>query len=83
MMRDNNTAEPATGAWLLTTGEKERSRLVVDGKRIDNAERCTLVVVHELGGSWAWYPHGFGKFGVRLPRTEAVKVAQAILDGAA
>lgn len=55
---------------------------MVDGKRTDNAERCTLVVVHEVGGSWAWYPHGFGKFGVRLPRAEAVKVAQAILDSA-
>jgi hypothetical protein len=83
MIKDNNAAEPATGAWLLTTQEKERSRLVADGRCTDNGERCTLVVVHEAGGSWAWYPHGFGKFGVRLPRAEAVKLARSILDGAA
>jgi hypothetical protein len=76
--QQRTVAEPA-----IMQRQHERSRLVVDGKRTDNAERCTLVVVHEVGGSWAWYPHGFGKFGVRLPRAEAVKVAQAILDSAA
>jgi len=58
----------------------ERSRTTACGRRIDNAERCTVVQVHEVGGTWAWYPHGFGKFGVRLPHAEAVKLARAILD---
>ena len=62
--------------------ENERSRIAVEGKRTDNAELCTLVVVHEVGGTWAWYPHGGAQLGVRLPRTEAVKVARAILDSA-
>ena len=44
-------------AWPLTTREKEHSRVVVEGQRTDNAERCTVVVVHEVGGTWAWYPN--------------------------
>lgn len=63
--------------------DNERSRLAVDGKRTDDGSKCTLVVVHEVGGTWAAYPHGADQLGVRLPRAEAVKVAQAILDGAA
>ncbi len=66
----------------MTTREKERSRVVVDGKRTDNAERCTLVVVHEIGGTWAWYPHGAAQLGVRLPQADAVRMAQKILDDA-
>jgi hypothetical protein len=60
--------------------ENEISRVVVDGKRVDDGDHCTLVVVHErAGGCWAFYPHGFGKFGVRLTKTDAVKVVQEIL----
>ncbi|MGH3933210.1 MAG: hypothetical protein ACRDTF_24915 [Pseudonocardiaceae bacterium] len=68
--------------WPVTHREKERSRLVVDGLRTDVGELCSLVVVHEVGGTWAWYPHGVAQFGVRLSRAEAVKVAQKILDDA-
>lgn len=83
MARNNPDAEPAASGWPLTTAEKERSRLVVDGQRADDGDRCTVVVIHERTGYWGVYPHGFGKFGVRLPRAEAVKLAHAILDGTA
>lgn len=82
MVRESNTAEPATGEWPLTTREKEHSRLVADGQRTDTGERCSLVLVHETGGTWAVYPHGAAQLGVRLPRAEAVKVAHKILDDA-
>jgi len=79
---DNAGAGPAASGWPLTTEEKERSRLIVVGQRADDGDRCSVVVVHERTGFWGVYPHGFGKFGVRLPRTEAVRMARAILDGA-
>lgn len=60
----------------------ERDRVVVDGRRTDDGDTCTLVVVREFGGTWVLYPHGDAKLGVRLPRAEALKMAQAILDGA-
>lgn len=77
---DNPGAEPPVNAWPLTTQEKEYSRLVVEGKRADDGDRCSVVVIHERTGYWGLYPHGWGKFGVRLPRDEAVRVARAILD---
>ncbi|MGH3870866.1 MAG: hypothetical protein ACRDSR_05000 [Pseudonocardiaceae bacterium] len=52
----------------------------MEGRRTDDAALCTLVVVHEVGGTWAWYPHGETQLGARLTRTDAVKVARAILD---
>ena len=34
--------------------DNEISRVVVDGRRADDGDRCTLVVVHErYGGGWA------------------------------
>ncbi|MGH4012428.1 MAG: hypothetical protein ACRDSL_00505 [Pseudonocardiaceae bacterium] len=62
--------------------KNERSRVAVDGERIDDGTTCTLVAVCETNGSWAMYPHGWGRFGVRLPKDEAVRVARAILDHA-
>ena len=67
---------------VIMQRENERSRVVIDGKRIDDGTRCTVVVIHERTGYWGFYPHGFSKFGVRLPRTEAVRMARAILAGA-
>ena len=78
----NKTAQPAASVWPLTTEEKEHSRLVVAGQRADDGDLCSVVVVHERTGYWGLYPHGFGKFGVRLPRVEAVRMAQKILDDA-
>lgn len=59
----------------------ERSRMTAVRKRTDDGSKCTLLAVHEVGGHWCLYPHGWGKFEVRLPKDDAVKVAQAILDG--
>ncbi len=64
----------------VTHREKEISRVVVTGRSTDDGDRCTVVVAHERSGHWAIYPHGWGKFGVRLPITEALTVAHAIID---
>lgn len=67
----------------VTQRGNERGRTVVEGRRTDDGDCCKLVVVQEItGGCWALYPHGWGKFGVRLAQAEAVAVAQAILAGA-
>lgn len=75
MVKD--TAEPAIMQW-----DNERGRVAVDGRRTDDGGRCTLLAVRETRGTWALYPHGAAKLGVRLPVAEAVKIAQAILDDA-
>lgn len=62
--------------------ENETNRVVVDGRRTDDGDLCTLIAIRELGGAWALYPHGAGKLGVRLRKEDAVTVAQAILAGA-
>ncbi|MGH3930468.1 MAG: hypothetical protein ACRDTF_10885 [Pseudonocardiaceae bacterium] len=63
--------------------DNERSRIVVEGCRADDGDRCKLVVVHEvIGNCWSLFPHGADQFGVRLAQADAVTVAQAILAGA-
>jgi hypothetical protein len=62
--------------------ENERSRLTVEGRRTDDGSRCTLLVVHEVGGTWVLYPHGAAQLGVRLDGAAAATVAQAILGAA-
>ena len=47
--------------------EHKRSQPALDSKRTDNGEWCTLVV-HEVSGTWAAYPHGAAQLGVQLPR---------------
>lgn len=64
----------------ITKRGDEISRVSVTGRRVEDNDKCTLVVIREAGGTWALYPHGFGKFGVRLPKDEAVQVAKAILS---
>lgn len=61
--------------------ENERGRLTATGKRTDDGARCELLAVHEVGGVWALYPHGWGKFGVRLTGEEAARLARGILGG--
>lgn len=56
----------------------ERARLVVKGHRTDDDSTCTLVVIHELGGTWAI--HGLGNPGVRLSAADMVALANAILE---
>ena len=57
----------------------ERDRLVVVGRRTDDNDRCELLLVAEVGGSFALYPHGAAQLGVRLAESGAVTVAKAIL----
>lgn len=58
--------------------ENERRRVVLDGRRTDDNARCTLVVVRELNGDLAIYPHGVAKLGVRLSAAEAGALVQGI-----
>ncbi|MCA1672692.1 MAG: hypothetical protein LC799_10980, partial [Actinobacteria bacterium] len=59
--------------------ENERGRVVVAGRRTDDNTRCALVVIPEVGGTWALYPHGWDKLGVRLAKADSITMAQAIL----
>ena len=72
MVRDES--QPA-----IIQRENERKRLTVDGKRIDDRTRCTLLAVREIGGTWALYPHGWDKFGIRLDSANAETLARGIL----
>jgi hypothetical protein len=68
---------------VIMQKDNERARVTVAGKRTDDNTRCTLLAVCEVGGTWALYPHGWGKFGVRMPTAEAETLARAILAGGA
>ena len=59
--------------------EGERHRHTVQGLRTDDHSRCTLVVVEEIGGTVALYPHGWDRWGVRIAITDAHSLARAIL----
>jgi hypothetical protein len=59
--------------------ENEQSRVILEGRLVEGGDRCTFLAIQERAGTWAMYPHGAGKLGVRLSRTEAVRVARAIL----
>ncbi|MFN2497040.1 MAG: hypothetical protein ABR608_14215 [Pseudonocardiaceae bacterium] len=44
--------------------ENERRRLTVDGWCTDDGAKCTLLVVAEVGGTWALYPRCTVSMGV-------------------
>ena len=71
----DDTPEP----WI-SQRHNELARLVADGRRTDDGQTCSLVLLRTTGGEWRLYPHGVDKFGVRLSDQEARRVAQAILD---
>jgi hypothetical protein len=55
-----------------------RGRLVALGRRTDNDQRCTLLVVNEADGSWSF--HGLGaSAGVKLGRADTVALVELIL----
>lgn len=58
----------------------ERARLVVKGHRTDDDSTCTLVVIHEHGGTWAM--HGLSNPGVRLSAADMIALAEEILERA-
>lgn len=65
-----NTARDNTAEPVITQRDNVRGRIAAEGRRTDDGTLCKLVVVHEVGGMWGFYPHGWGKFGVRLPKDE-------------
>ena len=78
---DNDGGRPAGGGLeaaehVVMQRENERARVVLDGRRTDDGTRCTLIVIHEYGGTLALYPHGAGALGVRLSRADAAAVAR-------
>lgn len=58
----------------------EHSRTTLDGRRTDDSTRYTLLVISEIGGTWALYPHGVDQLGVRLSKSEATTLAQVISE---
>lgn len=64
---------------MVMQREHERSRLSVEGRRTDDNDRCTVVAVCETDGTWALYPHGWDKFGVKLTGAAAENLARGIL----
>jgi hypothetical protein len=75
------TGAALTSELPVMQRENEVARMVAAGRRSDDGERCSLVLVRRTGGDWCLYPHGVDQFGVRLPDQEARRVAQAILGG--
>lgn len=59
--------------------DNERGRVVVEGRRSDDNQTCSLVVAHEIDNRWVLCPHGAGTLGVRLEQREALEVPRAIL----
>jgi hypothetical protein len=55
-----------------------RGRLVVLGRRTDNDERCTLLVVNEADGSWSFYGLG-ASAGVKLGKADTLALVELIL----
>jgi hypothetical protein len=55
----------------------ERARLVAKGRSTDDGSECTMIVIHEHGGTWAI--HGLGNPGVRLSATDMAALAEKIL----
>jgi hypothetical protein len=62
--------------------DNERRRLTGPGTRTDDGERCTVVVIHECSGDWAFFPHGAAQLGVRISGPDAATVAREILGDA-
>ena len=57
---------------------RERDRVIALGRRTDNDERCTLLVVNEADGSWSFYGLG-ASAGVELGRAGTVALVESIL----
>jgi hypothetical protein len=58
----------------------ERGRMAMQGRSTDDGSRCTLLLVHELDGSWTF--HGLGAPGVKLSKADTVALAESILERA-
>ncbi len=58
----------------------ERGRLTAIGRSTDDGCHSTLLVVHEVDGSWTI--HGLGAPGVQLSQADTVALAESILKHA-
>lgn len=56
----------------------ERGRVAAQGRCTDDGSRTTLLVVHEMNGSWTI--HGLGAPGVQLSAADMITLAEAILE---
>jgi hypothetical protein len=54
--------------------------MVVQGRSTEDGSQCTVIVIHELDGTWAI--HGLGNQGIRLPVADMVALAETILKRA-
>lgn len=64
---------------IVMQRENESARVVVEGRRVDDGTRCTVVAIRELNGCWVFYPHGIGALGARLGRDDAASLARKML----
>ena len=67
---------------VIMQKENELSRVFVDGRLVEGGDRCQFLAIHERSGTWAIYPHGVGKLGVRLSQADVETVAHAFLTAA-
>ncbi|MGH4017597.1 MAG: hypothetical protein ACRDSL_27490, partial [Pseudonocardiaceae bacterium] len=50
--------------------DSERGRMTADGKRTDDGAKCTLLVVHEVGGCWVCIRMAGGSSGCGYRRVK-------------
>ena len=55
----------------------ERVRVVVQGRSTEDNSQCTVIVIHELDGTWAI--HGLGNRGVRVTKADMGELVGAIV----
>lgn len=67
-------------AIMQRAGQRARGRMTAVGPRADDGTKCAVVVVHEVGGMWAMYPHGAAQLGVRLPDSLCPEGCQGDID---
>ena len=60
--------------------QRERGRLTTRGRSTDDGSLTTLLLVHELDGSWTF--HGLGAPGVTLSKADTVALVEQILERA-
>lgn len=58
----------------------ERGRLTAHGRRTDDRSRTTLLLIHELDGTWSF--HGLGAPGVQVTKADVIALAESILERA-
>ena len=58
-------------------GERERGRMVAQGRNTGDNRTSALIVVYENDGSWTF--HGLSVAGVKVSPADAVDLAHSIL----